>query len=870
MPDTMHSLLWYNQFMKFLTLFFLFIATLFAHEKLDKLEKVSLQLQWLDQFQFAGYYVAKEKGFYKDAGFDVEIKKYGNDVDAVKDVLSGKTTYGIGRSSLIWYFAQGKEISLLSAVFQSSPITLIALESSGIKSIKDFEHKRVTITDDAIEGASIYAMIQAAQADVKSIKFQKHQFHIEQLIDKHVDLYTGYTSNEPFILQKKKIPYRSFSPREEGFDFYDDILFTSQKETNEHPQRVARFQEASLKGWKYAFENIDETVDLIYQKYNGLQKTKEALHFEALELKKLTYVDDIALGTIEAVKIKRILDVYRVMGLVQSDVDIQKLLFSSQKVALTPEERSYLEEKKEIRICAPNQMVPFAFEENGKLRGIGDEILKELQKYIHTPFHPVFAKSWEECLTNIKEGRCDVMPIATESMCNSSLHVTSAYHDEPLVVVTKKTQNYIAEMGSVLEKDFVALKDNPFVHELQRRYPKLRVSYVNSLQEGFDGVENGKYFGYIDTLITTAHAFKNISNGHLKIAGQFEEKVGMRFGVARDAAPLYTIFEKGAQEIEKTGIDKMINHWISINYVKKVSFPYIKELLGITALLFFIFWYRQHLLDKKNRELEALKEDLQRRVEEAVQEMQQKDSYLLHKSRLAQMGEMISMVAHQWKQPLSSIAALQISLLMAIELEEYDLNDLKEREKFLVHLEEKLKKIGAQTQELSTIISDFSDFYRPNKFQEDIHLNTLIIKAYKLLEDSLLSEKINLHLELDSQATLKLFQNEFLQALLNIINNAREQLMEKKIKDAQIVIKSYDKEDVCVVEICDNALGIKKNIIEKIFDPYFSTKFEKNGTGLGLYMAKSIIEQHYKGRIYAQNIPDGAKFTIEIGRENEK
>jgi len=243
---------------------------------------------------------------------------------------------------------------------------------------------------------------------------------------------------------------------------------------------------------------------------------------------------------------------------------------------------------------------------------------------------------------------------------------------------------------------------------------------------------------------------------------------------------------------------------------------------------------------------------------------------MFHKSRLAQMGEMISMVAHQWRQPLSSIAALQISLLMAIELEEYDLGDPKERERFVAFLEEKLKKIGAQTQELSAIISDFSDFYRPSKLQEDAHLNVLIVKAYKFLEDILLSENISLHLELDSHATLKLFQNEFLQALLNIINNAREQLNEKHIVDAQIVIRSYDKEDVCVVEISDNALGIDEEIREKIFDPYFSTKFEKNGTGLGLYMAKSIIEQHHKGKIYAQNIQNGAKFTIEIGRQNEK
>lgn len=853
--------------MKYITLFLLFITALFAHEKL---EKVSLQLQWLDQFQFAGYYMAKEKGFYKDAGFDVEIKKYGNDVDVVENVLSQTVTYGIGRSSLIWYFAKGKEISLLSAVFQSSPITLIALESSEIKSIKDFEHKKIMMTEDAIESAPVYAMIKSAQVDEKSINFQKHTFNLEQLTGKEVDLYAGYSSNEPFLLQERNISYRCFSPKEKGFDFYSDILFTSQKEADEHPQRVARFQEASLKGWKYAFENIDETVEIIYQKYNALKKTKKALHFEAQELKKLACIGDTPIGEIEMTKVKRILDLYRVMGLVTSEADIQKALFNPKKIALTPQERNYLKDKKEIRICVLDSLLPFTFEENGRLRGVGYELLEDIQKHTNTPYKPVFAKSWEESLTNLKENRCDLLPIATESMCNASLHVTSPYYHEPLVVVTKKTQNYIVEMGNVLDKNFVATKENPFVHELQRRYPKLKISYVNSIEEGFSGVENGKYFGYIDTLITAAYAFKNISNGHLKIAGQFDERVGMRFGVAIDAVPLYTIFEKSAQEIKRAGMDKMVNRWVSINYVKSVSFPYIKEVLGVAALLLFVFLYRQHLLDKKNRELEILKESLQLRVEEAVREIQQKESYMFHKSRLAQMGEMISMVAHQWRQPLSSIAALQISLLMAIELEEYDLSDAKEREKFLVLLEEKLKKIGAQTQELSAIISDFSDFYRPSKFQEDAHLNVLIVKAYKLLEDILLSEKINLHLELDSHATLKLFQNEFLQALLNIINNAREQLKEKNITDAQIVIKSYDKKDICVVEISDNAQGIKKDIIEKIFDPYFSTKFEKNGTGLGLYMAKSIIEQHHKGKIYVQNIPSGAKFTIEIGRQNEK
>jgi C4-dicarboxylate-specific signal transduction histidine kinase len=212
-------------------------------------------------------------------------------------------------------------------------------------------------------------------------------------------------------------------------------------------------------------------------------------------------------------------------------------------------------------------------------------------------------------------------------------------------------------------------------------------------------------------------------------------------------------------------------------------------------------------------------------------------------------------------------------MIMAIELEEYNLCDKKKREDFLNFLNDKLKKIGLYTQNLSHIVSDFSDFYRPNKYQEELTLNNPLMQAYWLLEENLSSDNIDLCLELTSENKIMLFKNEFVQVLLNIINNAKEQFIEKNIDNAQILIKSYDRGEIAVMEISDNAGGIDDEIMDKIFDPYFSTKFDKNGTGLGLHMSKNIIEQHYKGRIYVQNIENGAKFTIEIGThkdENEK
>ncbi|DAB27797.1 MAG: histidine kinase [Sulfurimonas sp. RIFOXYD12_FULL_33_39] len=856
--------------MKYLFIILSLFISLSASQN-QPIQKVSLQLQWLDQFQFAGYYIAKEKGFYKEEGFDVDIKKFKYETDVVSDVLRGKTTYGIGRSSLIWYYAKGKDICLLSAIFQSSPITLIALQSSGIKDVKDFAGKKVMITQDAVEAVSVYAMINSTNTDKKSIEFKSHTFNIEDLISKNIDLYTGYISNEPYLLNKKGVEFKLFSPKDRGFDFYGDILFTSQEEATKYPQRSDAFKRASLRGWEYAFDNIEETVDIIYKKYNSSKKSRDALMFEALELKKLSYVNNIPLGSIEKNKVERILDIYRVMGLVESDVNLDRAIFSIKERLLSDEEERYLRQKGEIHVCVAPSSLPISAIEEGKFIGIGSNILNLAKESVKIPYKLVYTKTWEESLQAVIDKKCDLLPIANNSQKENGVKYTTPYHYEPLVIVTNTQEHYILDIENILDKELAVIEKNAFTLDLKRRYPNIKLNYVESLKDGFKGVEEGKYYGYIDNLITTAYVFKNIQNKNLKISGQFDDKVGISFGVSDDNYMLFEIFEKLSKSIKHSDINNFFSEWASINYVKNVNFGYLKEVIIFIIFIFFIVFYKQNLLNRKNIELERLKDELlelnktlESKVSSAVSEMQKKDTYLLHKSRLVQMGEIVSMIAHQWKQPLSAISALHISMVMAIELEEYDLCNKKQRDDFLEFLNEKLNKIALNTQNLSSIVSDFSNFHKPNKLKEETSLNSPISQAYGLLEDSLSSENIDLCLELGSKNRVMLYKNEYIQVVLNIINNAKEQFRQYSVKDAQIVIKSYDRGDVAVMEISDNAGGIAEDIIDKIFDPYFSTKLDKNGTGLGLNMSKNIIEQHRNGKIYAQNIKDGAKFIIEI------
>ena len=227
-----------------------------------------MQLQWLDQFQFAGYYIAKEKGFYKELGLDVTIKKFDHSIIPIKEVLQGRATYATGRSSLIIDKSYGANIKLLSAIFQSSPSILLSLQSSGIKDIKDFVGKSIMITSDVSQTVSLQAMAKQKNINLNNMHIVKHTFDINDLINKKTDLMASYISNEPYLLKEAGIKYNIFDPKDYHFDFYSDILFTSTNEIKNHKQRTINFNKASIKGWEYAFTNIEEAVNLILDKYN--------------------------------------------------------------------------------------------------------------------------------------------------------------------------------------------------------------------------------------------------------------------------------------------------------------------------------------------------------------------------------------------------------------------------------------------------------------------------------------------------------------------------------------------------------------------------------------------------------------------------
>ena len=251
-------------------------------------------------------------------------------------------------------------------------------------------------------------------------------------------------------------------------------------------------------------------------------------------------------------------------------------------------------------------------------------------------------------------------------------------------------------------------------------------------------------------------------------------------------------------------------------------------------------------------------------LEEELYNNREKDKHILQQSRLAQMGEMISMIAHQWRQPLGSISAVATSLKLKTALNKFDLTTDVGREENKKFIYESMEKIENYVKFLTHTIDDFRNFFKPDKQKESTTTILLIERTLEIIGKALEINGICIRVKNSATKEVLTYANEVTQVILNILKNAEDILKERKVANACIMISTKEEKGVQVIEIEDNGGGINDEILPHIFEPYFSTKDEKNGSGLGLYMSKTIIEEHCNGKISATNGTFGAKFIIEL------
>ncbi|MBD3841551.1 MAG: ABC transporter substrate-binding protein [Campylobacterales bacterium] len=860
---------------------FLITICLMGFASANGLEKRTLQLSWKHQFQFAGFYIAKEKGFYKDLGIDLDIKEFENGIDVVKEVVDQKAHFGISSSNLILEKSKGVPINLLGALYQSSPHVLVSLKSSGIKSIKDFKNKKIMISNHELDSASFISMLSSQGVSLDDMIKIKPTFKLQDLIDKKVDVISAYRSNQLYFLDKLAIEYNVWDPKDYGFEFYDGIGFTSTKLLETNPQSVINFKKATKKGWLYAFDNIDETVDLIYNKYNTQNKTKEALQYEANVLKKLALVNSSKFGAIDSNKIQRILDIYKILGLTKFNIDMEEFLFNqyNSHLQLTKKEKEFLSSNKKITMCNNPDWAPFEFinAQSGQIAGISIDTLQLISSKLNVDFEPVSTNSWKQSQEFLQEKKCDILPMAIKTQNRERYaSFTKPYMSYKLAIITNKQKPFLNGIDEIVKKNYTISrkKGSGLISVLQQRYPNINIVQTQDYLEAFEKVSKGEVDCTITTLPVLSYYVNHFAINNLQIAGYTGLEYEISMAVRDDKPILRNILQKALDDITPQERQNIYNSWVSVRISESFDYTYILYIVMAVGLILVGVVLKQYFLKKQNqllekivnektlqlqqytKELEQLNITLEKRIKEEVEQNRQNELKIMEQAKMASMGEMIGNIAHQWRQPLSaittSVSGMQLAKMMG------GLND--------VEFNKTCETIKKSALYLSDTINTFRDFIKAEKEKEHINLYDKLQQIYQIITPTLNSEHILLYNDIETSKELQMYlsMGELDQVIINIINNAKDVLKEKNNPNPWIKLSVQVKDDAIIIAIEDNGGGVPEEIISRIFEPYFTTKHKSQGTGLGLHMSYKIIHDSLGGKLYVNNTINGARFTIEL------
>ena len=841
----------FSKLIKFLFLFFIFTTSLYS----ENLKKITIQLSWFDQFQFAGYYMAKEKGFYKELGLDVEIKPFEFGIDIPKEVSDGKIDFAVGRETLILERTKNRNIVALYALFQATPLILISTKESGINTINDFSNKKIMTTIDDSSEVSLKAMIISNKVKVEDLNFLKHTHNINDLLNKNTDVISAYISKAPFQLNQKSVEYNIFDPKKFGFDMYSDMLYTSENLINSDLNTVLLFKKASLKGWEYAYSNIQESADLIYKKYNSEKLTKAELIYEGRELKKLSYFKTANLGEIKKDKIQRIYDLYNLMGLIDTPIDLEKFVFdlnNLKNLTFSESELKYLEKKDTLSMCVIPNAMPYSDIKNDEFVGFVADYMHLIEEKIKKPIKLIPTQSWAESLKFAADRKCDILPSAvwTEER-DDIFSFTKPYLNIPFVLLTKSDTSFINNISSLKNKKISVVESYSIINTLRNKYKDIEFIEVKDIDEGIKKTLNGEVFGHIDTISTSWYKIQSKYLTKISISSKLDENIDISIATVPDDV-LYGIFQKAVLSIDEYSKNEILNRWTFTEYQKEFDYSIIWKISIFLILIFMAILYRQKLLKRlnetliekvhqKTKKLREINNQLEEKIKKEVDENLKKDRLLSQQQKMISMGQMIENIAHQWRQPLSlittSVSGLKIKKMLG------DLDD--------EFFNKTLDSVMNTSQYLSSTIDDFRYFFKPQREKEDFYLENCCNRTIDLLEANFLEKNIKVICTIDD-VKINGYETELIQVLINLLNNSKDAL-ESKEDEKLIFIDILRKNNKAIIKIKDNAGGIDEDILDKVFEPYFTTKHQAQGTGIGLYMCQEIVTKHMNGHIDITN-----------------
>ena len=852
-------------------LLFLFLELALAHHP-KKLEKVSLQLHWHYQFEFAGFIAAKEKGFYKEVGLDVMLKEYEQGIDINSDVLSGKSNFGIYNSLSLLEYLQGDPLVLVSSYFKRAALVLVT--SPDIKTPRDLVGKRVMASTKEDFILNFQPYLNGYGVDVDSLELVPHTYNVDAFVEGNVSAMTAFVSNELEILNEKGIKYNVLDPSDDNIFVMQLELITSLKEAKEHPYRVEAFRKASLKGWNYALKHKKEIIDIIYEKYTH-DRSKESMLQQARMVEKLILPYTYSIGSIDKNFLTKQMRLFQEYYNIGRDKKLNNYIFediySLNKPDFTVEELAYIKKSPSVSVCLHYNQFPIDGYKDGKFVGIMSNVYKKISESTSLKFKPIASTSREEFKRKIKSGVCDLISIyATKTKEYTNFKPTSSFYKTHFTLVSKLDKSFVISPLELKGKILLA-QIQEYKKYLKNLYPFLTIEVVQDSDEMMKKLLNDEAYAVIALDEQADYIIDKYGYGKLKINGFLskEKPIEGSIGVQKENEILYLIIEKALEKISPEEIQNIINSWRITRYQSVVDYTLVIGVVVFMSIILLIMIYYQRKLknfnkeleisvDKKTKELREINETLEGKIAEKVLELIQKDEILTVQSKQAIMGEMISMIAHQWRQPLNtitlSISSIQIKHLMGEDMESEE-------------LQKRLDDINETITYLSETVDDFKTYFHPDKKREHLDVDRLLHKAINFISARLKSNRVEIKILEESNIHFDGYQNELVQVLLNILNNAIDAYgSHPNIQERVIELYAKLEGQNIVIYVKDSAGGIESSHIKQLFEPYFSTK-GKNGTGLGLYMSQMIIQKQFKGEIKVKSQGGTTTFMISIPKE---
>lgn len=814
------------------------------------LKPVSIQLHWNHQFEFAGIYAALAQGFYAQAGLDVTIKPWKAGVDVLGDVVSRRSDFGIGYSQLIIDYAKGAPIRLVSTDFQYSPVVLIA--NHPIINLHDLSHTKI-MRQEILQVLSLLKM--ARYEGATDIEERPSSGRLTEFLQGSVDVFSAYSTNEPFVLQDMKVPFYVVDPKSYGIQSYDDLIFTSQALAEQEPELVDKFKQATNEGWRYALAHPEALVDVIVKNYPS-GKSREALLAEAKATEKYVKVGEIPIGSLDRSKLQTIATSAKDFGLLSEEellsFNVKSLVFHHDKPQLTSEEQAYLREHPMIRITSHRDWAPMEFiDEQGRYSGIVADYFHLFEKQLGVVFVPVTDKSWAEATEMALRGELPILSCGVETPTRSQyMNFTHPYLSFPMVLVAKESEPFIDSYNELAGKSIAVVKGGWAHNYLKRNYAQIPLVLVGSVNEGLQAVVSGRVYGLSDNLLVIDGEIKRSAILGLRVIAQADVRYDLAIGVHNSQPLLLSILQKSLDQVSPEQAQDIYNHWVHLGVVTKVDYasflrqllPYIIAVLVLGFLWAIWSFYRRQQQRYQYQLMEA-------RAMSAQQQVEQEG---LHRKEQA---EFFAMITHEIKTPIAMIDGALQSLNI---LDNSQSDEIKKRK----------DRIDRATKRLNRLVDRF---LQQGKLKDDFTLTPQVISLVSLCE--LLSQQYigvrsiqwSCPTGLNLTADLSLLQL----ALSNLLDNAIKYSEPDTLIVLEVSVLEDDFGQWWQMAVKDEGRGVDVERVDSLFRPYVRGKNlgDIPGVGLGLYMVNKIAQLH-NGYLRYQAQPGGrgSIFTLQLPR----